>query len=181
MTAHEKAAPSASVAAPAPTADPQTRIAAQLASLNTTAKGLASVEAAQRLAKDGPERARGKDREQVAQAAHLFLGADPLDDRGRGAHLAAAPRLAGLRVVTGLLLYNAAVGFWQDNKAANALAALKKGLALKARALRGGQWIRWTRPTWCTGDVVEGHRRADRAGRPDARSTANISASTRRR
>jgi H+-transporting ATPase len=29
------------------------------------------------------------------------------------------------------------VGFWQDNKAANTLAALKKGLALKARTLRG--------------------------------------------
>ena len=40
-------------------------------------------------------------------------------------------------VVTGLLLYNAAVGFWQDNKAANALAALKKGLGAEgARAAR---------------------------------------------
>ena len=32
-------------------------------------------------------------------------------------------------VVSGLLVYNAAVGFWQDYKAANALDALKKGLA----------------------------------------------------
>jgi H+-transporting ATPase len=41
----------------------------------------------------------------------------------------------------GLLIYNAAVGFWQDAKAANALAALRKGLALKAQALRGGKWL----------------------------------------
>jgi magnesium-transporting ATPase (P-type) len=57
-------------------------------------------------------------------------------------------------VVTGLLLYNAAVGFWQDNKAASALAALKKGLALKARALRGGQWLSVDAAELVPGDVV---------------------------
>ena len=43
-------------------------------------------------------------------------------------------------VVAGLLVYNAAVGFWQEYKASNALDALKKGLAPKARVLRDGAW-----------------------------------------
>ena len=46
----------------------------------------------------------------------------------------------------GLLIYNAAVGFWQDAKAASALAALRKGLALKARVLRDGKWKTLTQP-----------------------------------
>ena len=52
-------------------------------------------------------------------------------------------------VVAGLLLYNAAVGFWQDNKAANALAALEKGLALKARRCAASNGSRSTRPSSC--------------------------------
>ena len=57
-------------------------------------------------------------------------------------------------VVTGLLVYNAAVGFWQDNKAANALAALQKGLAPKARVLRDGQWRSIDAAELVLGDVV---------------------------
>ena len=58
-------------------------------------------------------------------------------------------------VVTGLLIYNAAVGFWQDNKAANALAALKKGLALRARVRRDGKWETIDATDLVPGDVVE--------------------------
>jgi H+-transporting ATPase len=58
-------------------------------------------------------------------------------------------------VVTGLLIYNATVGFWQDNKAANALAALKKGLALRARVKRDGNWDTINATDLVTGDVVE--------------------------
>ena len=57
-------------------------------------------------------------------------------------------------VVTGLLVYNATVGFWQDNKAANALAALKKGLAPRARVLRDGQWAACDAADLVPGDIV---------------------------
>src|SRR3712207_97985 len=57
-------------------------------------------------------------------------------------------------VVAGLLLYNAAVGFWQDDNAANALAALEKGLALKARVLRDGQWVSIAAALLDPGDIV---------------------------
>ena len=58
-------------------------------------------------------------------------------------------------VVTGLLIYNAAVGFWQDAKAASALAALRKGLALKASALRDGKWQSVEAADLVVGDLVD--------------------------
>ena len=39
-----------------------------------------------------------------------------------------------------LLIVNAVVGFWQENKAENAIELLKKRLALNARVLRDGTW-----------------------------------------
>lgn len=57
---------------------------------------------------------------------------------GRAAQDADRLDWADVAAVMGLLVYNATVGFWQDSKAASALAALKKGFALKARVLRDG-------------------------------------------
>ena len=44
-----------------------------------------------------------------------------------------------LIIISILLVFNALVGFRQEYKAANALEALRKRLALKARALRDGK------------------------------------------
>ena len=57
-------------------------------------------------------------------------------------------------VVAGLLVYNAVVGFWQEYKASNALDALKKGLAPKARVLRDGSWQTLDAAALVPGDVV---------------------------
>src|SRR5271165_2036338 len=43
-------------------------------------------------------------------------------------------------IIAALLVFNCALDLWQDLKAANALAALKKGLAPEATALRDGKW-----------------------------------------
>ena len=43
-------------------------------------------------------------------------------------------------MITALLLINAALGFFQEFKANNAIEALKQKLALKARVLRDGEW-----------------------------------------
>jgi hypothetical protein len=45
-----------------------------------------------------------------------------------------------LGIIVALLLFNAGVGFWQEYQAGNAVAALKKKLALKSRVLREGAW-----------------------------------------
>ena len=45
-----------------------------------------------------------------------------------------------LAVILVLLVVNAIVGFWEEYKAGNTIAALKKSLAVRARVKRGGTW-----------------------------------------
>ena len=53
-----------------------------------------------------------------------------------------------------LLLSNAVVGFWEEHKAANAIAALKAKLAIKARVKRDGKWITPAARELVPGDVI---------------------------
>ena len=46
-------------------------------------------------------------------------------------------------------MFNAAVGFWQEHTAADAVAALKRQLALRATVRRDGRWQRSMPPSWC--------------------------------
>jgi H+-transporting ATPase len=48
---------------------------------------------------------------------------------------------ADFYIILVLLVANAAVGFWEEYQAGNAIAALKKKLALRARVRRNGKWI----------------------------------------
>ncbi len=57
-------------------------------------------------------------------------------------------------IIAVLLIFNALIGFWEEHKASNALAALRKGLALKARALRGGRWQEVEAVSLVPGDIV---------------------------
>ncbi|WP_281383642.1 HAD-IC family P-type ATPase [Candidatus Competibacter phosphatis] len=57
-------------------------------------------------------------------------------------------------VITTLLLFNAVIGFREEASAANALAALKGQLALKARALRDGEWREIAARDLAPGDIV---------------------------
>ena len=129
-------------------------IAAELGKLDTSPKGLTADEARNRLEKYGPNAIVAHEESRWARLLRYFWG--PIPWMIEAAALISLLRLdwPDFAVVTGLLLYNAAVGFWQDNKAANALAALKKGLALKARALRGGQWLSVDAADLVPGDVI---------------------------
>ena len=59
-----------------------------------------------------------------------------------------------LSIILILLLFNALVGFWQEYKAANALEALKKQLAVKSRALRDGKWQELAADQLVPGDII---------------------------
>jgi len=130
-------------------------IAAELAKLGTSAKGLTTDEARKRLAKDGPNAIIATEEPLWHKAVSYFWGPIPW-------MIEAAALISFLRhdwpdffVVMALLIYNATVGFWQDAKAANALAALRKGLALKAQALRDGKWLSIDATELVVGDVTE--------------------------
>ena len=62
--------------------------------------------------------------------------------------------VADLIIILVLLIFNAVVGFWQEYKAANAVEALKKQLALKARVRRDGEWMEVDAARLVPGDVV---------------------------
>ena len=130
------------------------RIAQRLQALDATREGLASAEAARRLAQYGPNSIVDRTESKWRRLLTYFWGPLPF-------LIEAAAIISGLRrdwpdfaIVTGLLLYNAVVGFWQDNKAANALTALKKGLAPRARALRDGAWTSIAAADLTPGDIV---------------------------
>ena len=49
-------------------------------------------------------------------------------------------RYADLYIVTGLLLFNAVLGFLEEHRASRAVEALKEKLRVNARVLRNGDW-----------------------------------------
>jgi H+-transporting ATPase len=129
-------------------------VAATFQKLGSASTGLSAAEAAARLKRDGRNAIETHTESRWRKLAGYFWGPLPW-------LIEAAAVISALRgdwpdfgVVTGLLVYNAAVGFWQDNKAANALAALQKGLAPKARVLRDGQWLSIDAAELVSGDVV---------------------------
>lgn len=129
-------------------------IAAKLNELQTSNKGLDSGEASKRLAKYGPNSLQVKEESRWKKLLTYFWGPIPwMIELAAIISLARADWL-DFSVIIALLLYNAAVGFWQDNKAANALAALKQGLALKAKVLRDGQWASVDAAQLVPGDIV---------------------------
>jgi H+-transporting ATPase len=130
-------------------------IAAKLAALHTSPAGLTAAEAAARLERDGPNAIVAHEE----PLWHKLLGYvwGPIPWMIEAAALISLVRRdwADFGVVAGLLVYNAAVGFWQDAKAASALAALRRGLALKARVLRDGKWIIVDATDLVAGDIAE--------------------------
>jgi H+-transporting ATPase len=57
-------------------------------------------------------------------------------------------------IIMFMLIFNGLIGFWEEHKASNALAALKNGLALKARVLREGKWSEVPAVDLVPGDII---------------------------
>ena len=129
-------------------------VAAELKKLDTTPNGLSAKEATSRLTRYGRNAIEAHTESKWHKLATYFWGPLPW-------MIEAAALISFLRrdwvdfaVVGGLLIYNAVVGFWQDYKASDALAALKKGLAPKARVRRDGTWLSIDASELVPGDVV---------------------------
>jgi H+-transporting ATPase len=57
-------------------------------------------------------------------------------------------------IILVLLVANAAIGFWEEYQAGNAIAALKANLAIRARVRRDGKWMTVTARELVPGDVI---------------------------
>ena len=118
-------------------------------------RGLSSTEAQQRLAQYGPNALVEKEESLAAKILGHFMG--PIAYMIEAAALVSAfiGHWDDFAIITFLLLFNVGLEMWQDRKASNALAELKKGLALEATAMRDGKWQTVEAATLVPGDIVK--------------------------
>jgi H+-transporting ATPase len=122
--------------------------------LSTTEKGLQSSEAARRLQQFGPNEIAEEKRSAVLAFLRYFWGPIAWMIEAAAILSAVIQHWEDLGVITLLLSVNAVVGFWQENKASNAIELLKKRLALRAKVLRDEKWEDIPAAGLVPGDVV---------------------------
>ncbi|HUX79439.1 MAG TPA: plasma-membrane proton-efflux P-type ATPase [Alphaproteobacteria bacterium] len=117
-------------------------------------KGLTDKEAVLRLQKYGDNALPEKHQNLLLKLLSYFWGPIPW-------MIEAAAVLSGIMqhwwdliIIAALLFINAAVGFWQEYKADNAIELLKAKLALTARVLRSGKWREIPAHELVPGDIV---------------------------
>lgn len=107
---------------------------------NVSAQGLNRQEAEARLRRYGPNAVREAKPHRFLVIAKKFWAPVPwMLEATVVLELILGKRPEAI-IIGFLLVFNAALGFVQENKAQNALALLRKRLPVKARALRDGQW-----------------------------------------
>ena len=119
------------------------------------ATGLSAEEAASRLRKYGPNALAHPHESEARKALRYFVGPIAFMIEAAAIVSAILGRWDDFAIIAGLLVFNAALDFWQDRKASNALAALEKGLAPEATVLRGGTWSTLPAADLVPGDIVK--------------------------
>ncbi|APZ44544.1 plasma-membrane proton-efflux P-type ATPase [Acidihalobacter ferrooxydans] len=122
--------------------------------LDSTPKGLAQSEAQQRLAKYGPNALEEKEIPLWRRLVSYFWGPIPWMIEIAAILSAVNGDWKSFGVIFAMLVINGGIGFWEEKGANDALKALKSQLALKARALRDGQWQEVDAANLVPGDVI---------------------------
>ena len=110
--------------------------------LSSQREGLTRSEAEDRIKRFGPNELPEKEESAVLKFLRYFWGPIPWMIEAALIISAAIGRWEDFAIIFALLLVNAVVGFWQEYQAGNAIAMLKRRLALEARVLRDGRWRR---------------------------------------
>ncbi len=116
--------------------------------------GLTQKEAAERLQRDGPNALSEEKTSTIERLARYFWGPIPWMIEAAAILSASLGNWGDFSIIMVMLLVNAGVDFWQENKAGNAIEALKQRLALTARVLRDGTWETVPARDLVRGDVV---------------------------
>ncbi len=122
--------------------------------LDSSQKGLSSSEAQQRLQQFGSNEITEKKASPLVKFLGYFWGPIPWMIEGAVVMSALIQHWPDFGIILMLLMLNAVVGFWQENKADNAIELLKKRLAPTARILRDGKWLQKPAKELVPGDVV---------------------------
>lgn len=118
-------------------------------------RGLSSAEASRRLAQYGPNALVEKQIGWFRKVLGYFAGPMAYMIEAAAIVSAVIGHWEDFAIIAGLLFFNAALEFWQDRKASDALAALKKGLAPEATLLRDGEWRTAPAASLTPGDIVK--------------------------
>ena len=125
-----------------------------LEKLAASADGLTSEEVARRLEEYGYNEIAEKRVNPLVRLFGYFWGPIPWMIEVAIVLSAAIQHWADFGIILTLLLVNAAVGFWHEHKAENAIELLKKRLSLSARVLRDGAWRVIPSRELVPGDIV---------------------------
>src|SRR5229473_1808683 len=117
-------------------------------------QGLSSAEARQRLAKYGPNALVEKEVSVLRKIVGHFTGPNAYMIETAAIVSAIIGHWDDFAIIAALLFFNAGLEFWQDRKASNALAALRKGLAPEATVMRDGKWQTIEAALLVPGDIV---------------------------
>ncbi len=122
--------------------------------LASSADGLTGVEALKRLTQCGPNEIEEKTTNPLLKFLTYFWGPIPWMIEAAVVLSAVARHWPDFGIILVLLLANAAVGFWEERAAGNAIGALKAKLATKARVKRDGKWVNPEARELVPGDVI---------------------------
>ena len=125
-----------------------------LKKLDTTADGLSTDEANHRLQQYGPNALPDKEVNPILEFLSYFWGPIPWMIEIAAVLSIIVQHWPDLIIILVLLSFNAVVGFWQERQAANAVDALKKQLALKAKVKRDRQWTEVDAANLVPGDII---------------------------
>jgi len=116
--------------------------------------GLDAEEANRRLEQYGPNQLEEKRENPILKFLSFFWGPIAWMIEVAAILSIAVGHIDDFIIVVVMLVVNAVIGFWQEFQAANAVEALKKQLALKARVKRTGRWQEIEAAGLVPGDVV---------------------------
>jgi H+-transporting ATPase len=122
--------------------------------LGTSMEGLTQEEAKKRLAQYGPNALEERKANPLLKFLSYFWGPIPWMIEAAAILSGIVQHWVDLVIIVVLLVFNAVVGFWQEHQAANAVEALKKQLAHRARVKRDGNWGEVDAATLVPGDII---------------------------
>jgi len=122
--------------------------------LSTSTDGLSQRESQDRLEKYGYNEIEEKRVSPILKFLSYFWGPIPIMIIIAAILSAVLRHWPDLGVILALLIVNAVVGFREEYQADSAIAALKKNLALKAKAKRDGEWASIAARELVPGDII---------------------------
>lgn len=122
--------------------------------LETSLNGLTHSEAQKRLNEYGPNEIEEKKISPILKFLTYFWGPIPWMIEVAMILSAIVQHWPDFFIILLLLISNAAIGFWEEYQAGNAISALKAKLAIKARVKRDGMWTNVVARELVPGDII---------------------------